>query len=316
MTADALLALLGSAAFWAAAVRIATPLMFGVLGALLCERAGVLNLGIEGIFTAGALSGWLAVYLGAPLWVGVVAAALTGAAFGGLHALLTVPLGLSQHVAGLGITLLATSASYFTYRVVLPNAATPPRIQPFAPVAVPGLSDLPWIGPALFGQTPLTYLALALFPLTAWVLRRTPLGLALRACGENPAAVEAQGLSVTLIRSGAVVAGSALMALGGAFLTMAAFNAFFFEMTAGRGWICIALTVFASWRPGKALLGALLFGAFDAFQVRLQTVAAGAVPGQVFLMLPYLLSIAALVLVARRADYPRALMVPYVKGQR
>lgn len=316
MTAEALLSVLGSAAFWAAAVRIATPLMFGVLGALLCERAGVLNLGIEGIFTAGALSGWLAVYLGAPLWAGVGVAALTGAAFGGLHALLTVPLGLSQHVAGLGITLLAASASYFTYRVALPGVAAPPRIQPFAPVVVPGLSDLPWIGPALFQQTPLTYLALALFPLTALVLRRTPLGLALRACGENPAAVEAQGLSVTLIRSGAVVAGSALMALGGAFLTMAAFNAFFIEMTAGRGWICIALTVFASWRPGKALLGALLFGAFDAFQVRLQTVAAGAVPGQVFLMLPYLLSIAALVLVARRADYPRALMVPYVKGQR
>jgi simple sugar transport system permease protein len=134
--------------------------------------------------------------------------------------------------------------------------------------------------------------------------------------GENPAAVEAQGLSVHGIRIGAVVAGSALMAIGGAFLTMAAFNAFFFEMTQGRGWICIALTVFASWRPGKALLGALLFGAFDAFQLRLQLQAGGIVPGQVFLMLPYLLSIAALIIVARRADYPKALMIPYFKGQR
>ena len=117
------------------------------------------------------------------------------------------------------------------------------------------------------------------------------------------------------LRIGAVVAGSAVMALGGAFLTMSAFNAFFFEMTNGRGWICIALTVFASWKPGRALVGALLFGAFDAVQLRLQHEVAG-VPGQVFLMLPYLLSIAALVLVARRADYPKALMLPYFKGTR
>ncbi|MBM0207319.1 ABC transporter permease [Micromonospora sp. STR1s_5] len=181
---------------------------------------------------------------------------------------------------------------------------------------IPFLSDLPFIGQALFSQTPLTFLALALFGLAAFALYRTPLGLAIRAAGENPAAVEAQGLDVHLVRIGAVVAGSAIMALGGAFLTMSAFNAFFFEMTGGRGWICIALTVFASWRPGKALLGAILFGASDAFQLRLQHEVAGVVPSQVFLMLPYLLSIVALCLVARRADYPKALMIPYVKGQR
>jgi len=299
---EGLLDLFTSASFWAASVRIATPLMFGVLGALLCERAGVLNLGIEGIFTAGALSGWLAVWLGAPLWGGIAVAAGVGAAFGALHATLTVPLALSQHVSGLAVTLLASSLSYFSYRVALPNVSSPPRIVPFQPV--------------LFGQTALTYLALALFGVVAFLLHRTPLGLAVRAVGENPAAAEAQGLDVHRIRFGAVVAGSALMGVGGAFLTMAAFNAFFFEMTAGRGWICIALVVFASWRPGKALLGTLLFGAFDAFQVRLQVLSGGAVPGQVFLMLPYLLSILALVLVARRAEYPQALMIPYVKGTR
>jgi simple sugar transport system permease protein len=313
---DGILDILVSASFWAAAIRIATPLMFGVLGALLCERAGVLNLGIEGIFTAGALAGWISVYLGTDLWTGVALAAVTGAAFGLLHALLTVPLGLSQHVTGIGITLFATSLSYFVYRLALPNVATPPRITPFQPLQIPGLSDLPFIGPALFQQTPLTFLAFGLFVMIALVLYRTPLGLAIRAVGENPAAVEAQGLDVTLIRIGAVVAGSSLMALGGAFLTMSAFNAFFFEMTGGRGWICVALTVFASWRPGKALLGALLFGAFDAFQLRLQHQIGAVVPSQVFLMLPYLLSIAALVAIARSADYPKALMVPYFKGQR
>jgi ABC-type uncharacterized transport system permease subunit len=313
---DVLLEILGSANFWAASLRIATPLIFGVLGALLCERAGVLNLGIEGIFVAGAMAGWLAVYLGLGLWGGVLVAACAGAVFGLLHAILTVVLGLSQHVSGIGITLLATSASYFTYRTALPDVTTPPRIAAFQPLNIPGVSDIPFIGPALFQQTPLTFLALVFVALVALVLYRTPLGLAIRAVGDNPASVEAQGLSVRGLRIGAVVAGSALMALGGAFLTMSAFDAFFFGMVNGRGWICIALVVFASWQPGKALLGALLFGAFDAFQIRLQAQIGQVVPGQIFLMLPYLLSIVALILVARRADYPRALLQPWTKGQR
>lgn len=305
-----------SAAFWAAALRIATPLIFGTLGELICERAGVLNLGIEGIMTIGAMSGWLFVYLGAPLWLGVLLAAMIGAFFGLVLGVFTVPLGLSQHVTGIGITLLATSLAYFTYRVLLPQASSPPRIEPFQPVTVPVLGDLPFVGQILAQQTALTWLALALVPAVSWLLYRTPLGLAIRTVGENPAAAEAQGLDVYLLRIGALMAGSALMAVGGAFLTMSAFNAFFFEMVNGRGWICIALVVFASWQPGKALLGALLFGAFDAFQVRLQQVVGGAVPYQLFLMLPYVLSIVALVVMSRRAAYPQALMRPYIKGQR
>lgn len=311
-----ILEILVNANFWAASLRIATPLIFGVIGALVCERAGVLNLGIEGIFTAGAMAGWMAVWLGAGLWGGVLVAALAGAFFGLIHAILTVPLGLSQHVSGIGVTLFATSLSYFIYRTALPDVSSPPRIEAFKPLDIPVLSDLPFIGPALFQQTALTFLALAIVAATAFVLYRTPLGLAIRAVGDNPSAVESQGLSVYGLRIGAVVAGSALMALGGAFLTMSAFDAFFFGMVNGRGWICIALTVFASWRPGKALIGALLFGAFDAFQVRLQTEVGSFIPGQVFLMMPYLLSIAALILVARKADYPRALLVPYFRGQR
>jgi ABC-type uncharacterized transport system permease subunit len=305
-----------TANFWAAAIRIASPLIFGVLGALICERAGVLNLGIEGIFTAGAMAGWMAVWLGVDLWTGVLVAALSGAVFGFLHAMLTVPLGLSQHVSGIGVTLLASSLSYFIYRTALPNVTTPPRIQPFRPLEIPFLSDLPFIGPALFSQTAFTYLAFILVAAVAYILYRTPLGLALRAVGDNPDSVDAQGLSVYGLRIGAVVAGSALMAMGGAFLTMSAFDAFFFGMVNGRGWICIALTVFASWRPGKALFGALLFGAFDAFQVRLQTQVGAFLPSQVFLMLPYFFAIVALVLVARKADYPRALLIPWFKGAR
>jgi simple sugar transport system permease protein len=301
---------------WAAAVRIATPLIFGTLGELICERAGVLNLGIEGIMTAGAFAGWFAVYSGGDLWTGVLAAAAVGAAFGLLHAILVVPFGLSQHVAGIGLTLLASSLTYYTYRLLFPKVTSPPRIAPFEPLAVPLLSKIPILGEVVFQQTALTYLAFVAVAVTAYVLYRTPIGLAVRTVGENPAAVEAQGIDVIRVRIGAVMAGSALMAIGGAFLTMSTFNAFFFEMVNGRGWICIALVVFGSWRPGKALLGALLFAAFDAYQLRLQQLAGGIVPYQVFLMMPFVLSIIALIVMSRRAAYPRALMVPYRKGER
>lgn len=306
-----------SASFWAAVIRIASPLVFATMGELICERAGVLNLGIEGIMVAGAFAGWLAVYLGLPLWGGVGVAALTGMAFGLLHATLTVPFGLSQHVVGLGVTLLAGSTSAFVYRLALPEVTSPPRIEPFAPLDLPVLSDLPFLGEVLFRQTALTWAAFAVALAVGWMLYRTPLGLALRAVGESPAAVEAQGLPVTALRMGAVMAGSALMAVGGAFLTLSAFSSFYFEMVNGRGWICIALVVFGAWRPGKAVFGAILFAAFDALQIRLQQTPLGAhLPYQVFLMAPYVLSILALIAMSRRAEVPAALMVPYSKGER
>jgi simple sugar transport system permease protein len=305
--------LLASVPFWVAVLRIATPLILGTLGVLLCERAGVLNLGIEGIMVAGAFTGWLTVYQGGGLWLGVGVAAATGALLGLLHGFLTVSLALSQHVTGLGITLFASSLASYAYRVSFPKVDSPPTIQPFAELAA-----LPI--PVLNQQTALTLLALLLVPAIGYGLYRTPLGLAVRMVGENPAAAEGQGLSVARLRIGAIMAGSALMGVAGAFLTLAAFNAFYFNMVNGRGWVCVALVVFASWRPGKALLGALLFGMFDALQLRLQQSGAGlfgvAVPYQVYLMLPYLLSIVALVLVARRAAYPQALMKPYRKGER
>jgi simple sugar transport system permease protein len=306
---DVLAAMLANADFWSAVLRIATPLVFGTLGVLLCERAGVLNLGIEGIMVAGALTGWLAVYLGAGLWTGVLVAALTGAAFGALHGLLTVPLALSQHVAGLAITLFATSVSYFAYRVGFPTVSSPPTITPFAEMA--------WLAiPVLSAQTPLTLLALACVPAVAWLLYRTPAGLAIRMVGENPSAAEGQGLDVNAVRIAAVVAGSALMGVAGAFLTLSAFNAFFFNMVNGRGWICVALVVFAGWKPGKALAGALLFAFCDALQLRVQQAGDTGLPYQLFLMVPYVLSIVALIAVARRASYPQALMKPYRKGER
>lgn len=302
--------------FWAAVVRMAAPLVLGTLGELICERAGVLNLGIEGIMTAGAMTAWMWVFQGGDLWSAVLVAALTGAVFGLVHSLFAVGLGVSQHVSGIGITLLASSLSYYAFRMLLPEVTTPPKIDPFRPWPVPLLSEIPIIGPALFTQTPLTYLAFLAVPLVAWLLYRTPLGLALRAVGEEPLAVEAQGIDVIRLRTGAVVAGSALMGIAGAFFTISVFDAFYFGMINGRGWICVALVIFASWRPGKALLGALLFAAFDALQIRVQQESGTVIPYQFFLMAPYLLSILALILVARRAAYPKALLVPFRKGER
>ncbi len=308
--------ILFTASLWAAAIRIASPLIFGTLGELICERAGVLNLGIEGIMTAGAFSGWLTVFMGGDLWLGVVVAALVGAVLGLLHGILVVPLGLSQHVIGIGITLLATSLSYYAYRLVFPEVTSPPKIEPFQVWPIPGLSELPLVGPALFQQTPLTYFAFVMVVVVAWLIYFTPAGLALRTVGENPAAAEAQGIDVIRVRIISVMSGSALMGVGGSFITLSAFNSFFFEMTNGRGWICIALVVFGSWRPGKALVGAILFGFFDAYQLRLQQLAGAVVPYQVFLMLPFVLSILALIVMSRRVAYPRALMVPYRRGER
>jgi ABC-type uncharacterized transport system permease subunit len=305
-----------SAGFWAATLRIAAPLIFGTIGELICERAGVLNLGIEGIMTMGAMAGWMWVFEGGSLWGAVLFAAIVGGIFGLLHAILTVHLGLSQHVSGIGITLLASSLSYFLFRMLLPNTTTPPKITPFQPLDIPFLSDLPFFGEAFFSHTALTYLALAIIPVAIYLLYRTPIGLATRMAGENPVALEAQGINVLMIRTGAVIVGSAVMAIGGAYITISAFDAFFFGMINGRGWICIALVIFASWKPGRALFGALLFAGLDAFQVRAQQLAGGDIPYQFFLMLPYLLSIGAMIIISKRMQYPQALLVPFRRGDR
>ena len=305
-----------SASFWAATIRIACPLIFATLGELICERAGVLNLGIEGIMTAGAMAGWMWVYQGGDLIGGILFAAFVGGLFGLLHAQFTVVLGVSQHVTGIGITMLASSLSYFVFKMLLPNTTTPPKVVPFQNLQVDSLSSIPFFGEAFLQHTFFTYLAFILVPIVIYILYKTPLGLAVRTAGENPSSLESQGINVFLVRTIAVVFGSSLMAVGGAYLTISAFDAFYFGMINGRGWICIALVIFASWQPGKALFGALLFAGLDAMQVRLQLQLGALIPYQVFLMLPYILSIVAMIVVARKAKYPKALLQPFRRGER
>jgi ABC-type uncharacterized transport system permease subunit len=293
--------ILAEASFWAAALAIATPLVFGTLGALLCERAGILNLGIEGIFAAGALAGFLAVHLGADIGTAVMFALLTGAGIGFAHGLLTGPFGLSQPLTGIGITLLAAGLAAFAFTALFGPA--PPKITALEPIYLPWISDLPFIGAALL-QTPLTYVAIVLAFAVTYLFTRTPLGLAIRACGENPAAVTAQGRSVHALRIGAVMAGSALMALGGASLSLAA-GSFSAGMVNGRGFICLALTTLTGWRTSLILVVALLVGAIDAYQLRAQKELALA--PQIFLMIPFVVLIISLAL-TRTSRRPRALL--------
>lgn len=298
----------------AATLRLATPLLFATIGEVLTERAGVLNLGIEGIMLMGAMSGYLVTYRTGDLWLGVLAAAVTGGLLGLLMAFMAVTLGASQHVSGLGITILSTGLSLYIYRMAIGSPSMPPSVKPFQALHLPILSQIPVLGPIFFQQYALVYLALILVPATSFLLFRTALGLKIRTVGEHPKAAETAGVSVYGIRYLCLVAGGILMAVGGSFLSLAQFNMFLFGMVAGRGWISLALVVFGNWRPGKCLAGALLFGGIDALQLRLQAVGFK-IPYQFFLILPYVLTILALVSVSRRASYPAALLVPYKPGE-
>jgi len=192
----------------------------------------------------------------------------------------------------------------------------PPNVVPFAPMPIPFLSDLPVVGPILFDQTVLTYIALAAVPVTAWALYHTLWGLDLRTVGENPRAADAAGVSVWGMRTQALVLGGALMALGGAYLTIAQFNAFTFGVVSGRGWVSIALVVFGQWRPWRCAGGALLFAFLEALQLRLQATNTLHLPYEVFLMLPFVMTIVAMALVSRNARAPASLLIPFRKEER
>ena len=302
--------------FFAALIRIATPLLLATLGELYSERSGVLNLGIEGIMLLGAMVGFSAAYFSGNLWVGVLAALATGALAGLVMALLAVVLGVSQHVSGIGMTLLATGLAFYLYRLIFGQPAVPPNIVAFAAVPIPVLSEIPFVGPVLFDQNAITYIALLLVPATAYLLYRTQWGLDLRTVGENPRAADAAGVSVWSMRTQALVLGGALMGLAGAYLTIAQFNAFTFGVVSGRGWVSIALVVFGQWRPWRCAAGALLFGFLEALQLRLQATNTLHLPYEVFLMLPFVLTIVAMALVSRNARAPAALLKPFRKEER
>lgn len=291
----------------AATLRIATPLIFATLGELFCERAGILNLGVEGTMFFGAFSGFTAASLTGSLWMGILCAFIGGMISGLIMSLFSVRLGVNQHVSGLGVTLLMTALSLFGFRVIFGENRILPSIQPFQQLSI--FSGSRVLGP-IFSQYTLTYIALALIPIVWWVVFRTNFGLNLRSVGDNPEATDAAGINVYRLRTIALVIGGALMGVGGAYLSVAQLGSFTFGIVAGRGWVCIALIIFANWHPVRVLWGALLFGGVQALQSRLQLTGLK-LPYELFLALPYIVTIIALTIAGRNASYPAALLKPY-----
>lgn len=289
----------------AATFRNATPLVFGTIGELYSERAGILNLGIEGTMYAGAFFGFAAAYGTDSLFVGVVAAIGVGVVAGALMGLLSVSLGANQHVAGIGVTLLLVGLSEFFNRIIFSGRETLPRIDPFA--------QLELLGGGVFAQYGLTYVAfLVLVPVAWWVLMRTSFGLDVRAVGENPEAADAAGINVYRTRYLALMAGGALMGVAGSFFTLAVLGSFTLDIIAGRGWVCIALVIFGRWRVGRAVVGTLLFAAVYALQLRLRILPGwGDIPFELLLALPYIVTIVALAVSGANVAYPGAYLKPY-----
>lgn len=302
-------------AFLAAMIRMAAPLIIAALGEVFAESSGVLNLAVEGLMLMGAFMAYWAADQTKSAWWGLGAAVGTGVLLGLALGVIYVTLRLDQIVAGLAANIAFTGLSAFLFRLIYGHLPFTLKVQGFSAAPVPFLSSIPWLGDILFRQNVMVYGGLLLVPVAGFVLYRTQFGLKVRAAGENPEAPDNVGVSVPGVRYACVVIGGVMACLGGAFLALGHINLFVEEMTAGRGWIAIACVVFGRWSPYRALAGALLFGAADALQLRLQ--AAGLeLPFQVLSMLPYILTIVALMGVSRRAQLPAALCVPYVRGER
>ena len=291
--------------FVAATIRTATPLALAALGELLVERAGMINVGLEGVILAGAFGSLVGATAGGVAW-GYAGAALGGVVVAALFALFVVGLKSDQIITGTALTLLSVGATGTLYRVLYGSAGAALAAPTSAPVAVPGLSRIPIAGPALFTQPPITYVVYVLVPVLVWWLRSTHAGLSLRAIGERPEAAEVAGVHVRRMRLLAILAGGILGGLAGGTLVLAQAGTFVEGMSAGRGFIAIAIVVLGRWHPLGVALAALLFGAASALQFAFQAMGWHA-PYQLFLMGPYLLTLAALVGATGRTRAPTTL---------
>ncbi|MDZ4862332.1 MAG: ABC transporter permease [Gemmatimonadota bacterium] len=288
-----------------AAVRVATPLLLAALGETVSERGGVINLGIEGAMLAGALGAALGATAGGP-WAGVLAAIAGGLLVSAAFAAIAIGADADQIITGTAMTLASIGLTGAIYRSAYGTAGVGLSLPTLPVVVVPGLSDIPVVGPAFFQQSALTYIAYLLVPVLWWSLFRTRFGLTLRASGESAEHARAAGVRVTRVRVIGVLIGGALAGLAGASLVLAQVGTFAEKMTAGRGFIAIAIVVLGSWHPGRVFGAALFFGAAMALQFLLQSFLLG-VPYQVFLLLPYLLTLLVLAGVVGQVRAPAGL---------
>lgn len=297
----------------AATLAAGTPLALAALGLLINERVGVLNLGAEGMMLVAAIAGFAVSFHTGSDWLAFGAGALAGAAAALVFGVLVIWLNTNQYASGLALSLLGAGLSAF-----VGSAYVGKKLADRVPHDVPFLSDIPFLGTALFKQHPMVYLTILIMAVLAWWLFKTRSGLVLRSIGESPESAHALGYRVRLIRLAAVCAGGALCGVAGAFLSVAYAPLWVEGMVAGRGWIALALTVFATWRPARALLGAYLFGGVTMLQLHLQAQGVE-IPSQFMSMLPYLATIVVLVLISRnpawiRLNMPASLGKPFHPG--
>ncbi|PIG07952.1 ABC transporter permease [Comamonas sp. 26] len=290
-----------------------TVLALAALGLLINEKAGIVNLGAEGMMLCAAIAGFAATVHSGSTWVGFGAGMLAGALLAGIFGVLVIWLNTNQYATGLALSLFGAGFSAFVGLGYV--QAKLPELPKFA---IPGLADLPVVGPALFTLHPLVYGSIALAAVMVWFLYRTRAGLVLRAVGESPSSAHALGYPVRRIRLMAVMFGGAMCGLAGAFISVVYTPLWVENMVSGRGWIALALTTFATWRPARILLGAYLFGGVTMLQFHLQATGVQ-IPSQILSMLPYLATIVVLVLISRnpawiRANMPASLGKPFYPG--
>lgn len=297
--------------YLAASIRLSVPLAFAALGGLLSERAGVLNIALEGMLLTGAFTGAAATVYSGNGWVGVIAAIAAGGLVGLLHAFLSVTLRVEQLVSGLAINLSVAGLTAFASRLVF-TADTTQKLPGIGAIAIPGLSHLPLLGTLLFHQDLLVYGLLLLVPLLTYLIFHTGIGLTLRAVGEYPRAADTAGIRVAQVRYLSVIASGCLAALGGAYLVLVHIRFFTEGISAGRGFIALAALIFGRWHPVYTVLACLLFGATEALQLRVQAFNLN-IPYQLLTMLPYLVALFALVGLVGQSTPPAALGIPYIK---
>ena len=299
----------------ASTIRLATPIMVPALGQIYTQRAGILNLGVEGTMLMSAVTGFAVAFHSGSLWLGLLMGMACGMFWSLIMGFLSITIRANQVIAGLGMNILAGGLAAYIYRVIFGIQSLPPKVDSFQGIMIPGLSELPVIGPIFLQHNILVYLGFSLVFVTWFILERTTFGLKIKAVGEHPYAADAKGINVYAVRYAAVLIGGLYAGAAGAFMSIAYLNSFTEAVIGGRGYIAVSVVIFARFMPFRAMWGALLFGIASALQLRLQALGVN-IANQLMLMLPYIMTIAALIFSSNKAEFPSAYTIPYSRMER
>lgn len=294
----------------ASGIRLATPYLYAAIGETFGQRSGVLNLGVDGIMLMGAFSGFYIVFLTGNLWLGLLMAIITGAILGLITAFINVTLQAEQGISGIGIYLFGLGMSDLLFHKLINNVET---VSGFPEVPIPLLSKIPVIGEIFFSHNVMVYGAYLLVPVAWFIINKTTFGLSMQAVGENPAAADSLGVSVSRVRFTTLMIGGILSAVAGASLSIALLNVFQVNLTNGLGFIAVALVYFGGWRPVWVLIGSLIFSMVNALQIWVQVIGIP-IPSDIAVMMPYIMTILVLVISASRVRQPSALTKPFERS--